>query len=324
MAVATFGVPGYRGELFMAETLASIQAQTCPEFEVLISLDGPQPSLEEVCRPFLSDPRFRLVVQPDRRGWVGNLSWLMEHTTTTYWLYQQQDDVLEPTYLEVLLAEAARSPQAAVVYTDIVAFGTIEALLTQPSVTGSALGRQLALIQDHHSAVAFRGLTRTDALHATGRIRPNPAKCFSSDTLWMSAIARSGELLRVPEPLYRKRYHEANEHTRWSRWPEEERARAWRLHCEHLLDEALLVDATVPERRLLWSAVLLRLATGRPTDYLPASYRQGEPQQRLVQQFFGHVRRNARVDVPALLETDWPALRRWSRDWLRGPGHAGV
>lgn len=318
-ALVTFGVPGYRGEPFMAEALASIRAQTCPDFEVLISLDGPAPSLAEVCRPFLSDSRFRLVVQPERLGWVGNLAWLMEHTTTPYWIYHQQDDVLEPTYLEVLLAEAARWPEAAVVYTDIVAFGTIEARLSQPSVCGSPLGRQLALIQDHHSAVAFRGLTRTDALHSTGHLRPNTANCFSSDTLWMSAIARSGDLRRIPEPLYRKRFHDANEHTRWASWPEEERARAWRLHCAHMLDEVLQVEATVAERRLLWSALLLRLATGRPTDYLPESYRAGAAQERLVQRFFGHVRRNAVVDVPALLETEWPALRRWSRTWLRGP-----
>jgi glycosyltransferase involved in cell wall biosynthesis len=316
---ATFGVPGYRGEAFMAETLASVQAQTFPDFEVLISLDGPDPALAEVCRPFLADPRFRLVVQPARLGWVGNLNWLMDHTTTEYWLYQQQDDLLDPTYLQVLLAEAERSPGAAVVFTDILAFGTIEARLTQPSVGGSALGRQLSLVQDHHSAVAFRGLSRTDAMRATGGIRPNPTGCFSSDTLWMHSMARAGDLLRVPEALYRKRYHEANEHSRWARWPEDERARAWRLHCAHVLDEALLVDATLPERRLLWCAVLTRLATGRPTDYLPESYREGDLQARLVQQFFGHVRRHARVDVADALETDWPALRRWSRAWLAGP-----
>ena len=91
--LVTLGVPGYRGERFMAESLDSIRAQTCPDFEVLISLDGPQPSLEEVCRPFLDDPRFRLVVQPERLGWVGNINWLMDHTTTPYWVYQQQDAV---------------------------------------------------------------------------------------------------------------------------------------------------------------------------------------------------------------------------------------
>jgi glycosyltransferase involved in cell wall biosynthesis len=319
MALATFGVPGYRGEPFMAEALASIRAQTCPDFEVLISLDGPQPSLEAVCAPYLDDPRFRLVVQPERLGWVGNLNWLMDHTATPFWLYQQQDDVLEPTYLEVLLAAADRLPEAAVVYCDIVAFGTVEQRLWQPSVAGSPYGRQLALVQDHHSAVAFRGLTRTDALRHGGPIRPNDVSCFSSDTLWMSSTAQAGDLIRVPEALYRKRFHDANEHSRWSTWDEPTRAEAWAVHCAHLVDEALRVGATEAERRLLWTAVLHRLTTGRPTDYLPERYRRPDARRELLRLFLGRLRREARLDVPALLGTDWPGLRRWSRGWLRGP-----
>ena len=59
----TLGVPAYRGEAFIADTLASVQAQTHRDLEVLVSVDGPDPATEEACRPFLADPRFRLVVQ---------------------------------------------------------------------------------------------------------------------------------------------------------------------------------------------------------------------------------------------------------------------
>ena len=72
----TLGVPAYRGEAYIAETLTSIQAQTHEDLEVLISLDGPDPATEEACRPFLSDPRFRLMSQPRNLGWVGNFNWL--------------------------------------------------------------------------------------------------------------------------------------------------------------------------------------------------------------------------------------------------------
>src|SRR5215211_6583898 len=62
----TIGVPVYRGELFIEETLRSIQMQTHQDIEVIISLDGPQPEAEELCEPFLKDPRFRLSIQPKR------------------------------------------------------------------------------------------------------------------------------------------------------------------------------------------------------------------------------------------------------------------
>src|SRR5687768_14831997 len=235
----TIGVPVYRGELFLAETLGSIQHQTHREFEVILSLDGPQPEAEEICQSFLRDSRFRLVTQPERLGWVRNIDWLMAQVTAPYWCCQPQDDLLDRRYLEVLLAHARSAPQAAVVYCDIEAFGALSVKLTQPSVTGSAVERQLALIRDHLAAVAFRGLTRVEALRLAGGMPRNEVESFACDTVWMAAMARWGELRRVPVELYRKRYHAANEHARWSRWPVAQRARAWALHCAAMLEQAL-------------------------------------------------------------------------------------
>jgi glycosyltransferase involved in cell wall biosynthesis len=315
----TLGVPAYRGEPYIAETLASIQRQTHTDLEAVISLDGPQPELEEVCRPFLRDPRFRLVTQPERLGWVGNLNWLIERVETPYWCYQQQDDVLEPTYLEALVETAEHAPEAAVVYTDLHAFGTVDQVVVQPSVSGSPTGRQLTLLYEHHAAVAFRGLTRLQALRDCGRIRSNEVDSFSSDTLWMSSIARAGELHRLPEVLYHKRLHADNEHTKWARWPDETRAHAWLVHCAQMLDEAMLASLDIDERRVLWAAVLLRLTTARPAPfYLPGSSRTPEGRRVLVNEFLRYVRRRGTPDLPLQLALDdWPALRQWTRRWLR-------
>ena len=77
----TIGVPVYRGELFVEETLQSIQMQTHRDIEVVISLDGPDPGSEALCAPFLQDSRFRIVIQPERLGWVENINWLMAQAT---------------------------------------------------------------------------------------------------------------------------------------------------------------------------------------------------------------------------------------------------
>jgi glycosyltransferase involved in cell wall biosynthesis len=282
----TIGVPVYRGERFLAETLGSIQHQTHRDFEVVISLDGPQPEAEEICRPFLRDPRFRLVTQPERLGWVGNIDWLMAQVTAPYWCCQPQDDLLEPRYLEVLTEHARRAPEAAVVYCDIVAFGALSVKLTQPSVTGSAVARQLALLDDHLAAVAFRGLTRAQALRLAGRIPGNEVESFACDTAWMAAMARWGELRRVPLELYRKRYHSANEHAKWRQWPQAKRARAWAGHCAAMLEQALLVEATAQERRQLWRAALRRLVSPRPAAaYLPPADLTAAERAALVDKF---------------------------------------
>jgi len=81
----TIGVPVYRGERFLAETLLSIQRQTHATFQVIMSVDSPDPVCEEICAKFLDDPRFRMVVQPKRLGWVGNLNWLLSQATDGFW-----------------------------------------------------------------------------------------------------------------------------------------------------------------------------------------------------------------------------------------------
>src|SRR5436190_1215596 len=120
----TIGVPVYRGELFLEETLRSIQQQRHGDFRAIISIDGSDPASEAICQPFLKDERFELVVQPENLGWVANINWLMERVESPYWCYQQQDDLIDPRYLEVLIDYAQRAPEAAVVYCDIETFGS--------------------------------------------------------------------------------------------------------------------------------------------------------------------------------------------------------
>ena len=307
----TVGVPVYRAERFIEETLRSIQGQTHARLEVIVSFDGPDARAESLCAPFARDPRFRFVVQPQRLGWVGNITWLMSQVRTPWWCYQQQDDLLDPRYLEVLLAHARDAPEAAVVYSDIEAFGEYRATIVQQSVTGSAVARQLSLLYDHHAAVAFRGLTRAEAL-ASG-IPANEIGDFASETAWMAAAARWGELRRVPATLYRKRYHDDNEHTKWDRWPVEKRTKAWVVHCAAMLEQAMLVDATADERRLLWLAAVGRLTSPRTAArHLPVAELDAVQRAVMRHSFFDYVLVVRQIDVAALLGANWEDIRRWT------------
>jgi glycosyltransferase involved in cell wall biosynthesis len=309
----TIGVPVYRGGLFIEETLRSIQKQTHRHIEVVISLDGPDPAVEQLCAPFLRDPRFRLAVQPERLGWVGNINWLMSQATAGFWCYHQQDDLIDPRYLEVLLDCARRTPGAAVVYCDIAAFGIRTFRLSQPSVAGCPSARQLTLLYEHHAAVAFRGLTRVEALRHSGRIRANEIENFSADTTWMAAIARSGDLQRVPMDLYRKRYHADNEHSKWATWPLERRIQAWTVHCADMLEEAMLVDASPQERRLLWLAAVGRLVSPRTAAYLPVATLTAAERASRLDGFFEYLRTARSSDVPEWLDANWEHIHGWTR-----------
>jgi glycosyltransferase involved in cell wall biosynthesis len=307
----TLGVPVYRGAHFLKDTLQSIQAQTHREIEVLISIDGAEPESEKLCQQFLKDSRFRLVIQPARLGWVGNINWLMSQVRTAYWCYQQQDDLIDPRYLELLLSHARVAPEAAVTYCDIEAFGAQTWKHAQPSVTGSASARQLALLYDHHPAVAFRGLTRIEALRHSGGPLPNVVENFSADTTWMSAVARWGELHRVPSYLYRKRYHDDNTHVKWQSWPAEQRSWAWTVHCADMLEQAMLVDSSAHERRLLWLAAVARLVSRVASVYILDTARSFSDRMHLLHLFFKHVRERD-LNVPRWLDMNWDEIQPWT------------
>lgn len=320
--LVTIAVPVYRGERFVAEALACLQQQTWSELEVIVSLDGPDEPSAAACAPFLSDARFRLVVRPARMGWAGHLSALMSEGDGAFSIYHQQDDLLAPDYVERLLELARAAPDAAVVYCDIQAFGTYHAVIRQPPVTGGPSLRELTLLHEHVAAVALRGLTRRAALRAAGGLRTNAEDSFAADTTWMASIARSGELLRLPETLYRKRYHDGNVHMKWFEWPRERRLRAWAIHCAAMTREALAADVSLRERRLLWLAGADRLSSRRTAlAFVPVDELTGEEHELLTATFLAAAREPAPVvDASERLELDWAAIETCTRYFVGTSG----
>ena len=251
-------------------------------------------------------------MQPQRLGWVGNINWLMAHVETEFWTYHQQDDVLDPRCLEVLVDYARTDARSGgrVLRTSKRSART-RATFTQSSVTGSAAARQLALMYEHIAGVAFRGLTRAEAL--AGGIPLNEVDSFACEITWMAAAARFGELHRVPQTLSRKRYHADNVHTKWDTWPAEKRTRAWMVHCAAMLEQAMLVDAGPPERRLLWLAAVTRLMSPRTAArHVPVPTMDAAARTALLESFFDYVRTVKKIDVTALLDASWEDIHRWT------------
>jgi glycosyltransferase involved in cell wall biosynthesis len=297
----------YRGTTFVTEALLSIQRQLHKNLDVLISVDGADYDSARVCEPFLSDPRFRMIVQEAQLGWAGNITFLMSQCRGDYWYYHQQDDTVAPEYVQALCRHAS-AHNAAVIYSDIEAFGALSGQITQRAVTGSPVARQMSLMLDHHSAVAFRGLTRRTALEQAGGVRPNDVDDFSADTVWMASVARAGELHRVARVLYRKRYHEKNVHTSWGTWPLEKRLRAWQVHCRDMFLEGARAEMTRKERYLLLLAAMTRLVSGRTgRNYLSVeSWREDTPHMML--EGFIDCLLQQQTEAEDILDCPWAAI----------------
>jgi glycosyltransferase involved in cell wall biosynthesis len=321
----TIGVPVYRGEPYLAETLRSIQEQTHRELEVLLSIDGPDPACEAIGRTFLTDSRFRLVVQPKRLGWVGNLNWLLARVETDFWYFHQQDDLVAPDYVETLLAHARVNPAAALIYCDLIPFGRVEASFSQPaSVRGeTAFMRLMTLLHEHFPAFAFRGLTRAAAVREAGGVPVNDADDFGVDMSWLAGVARAGELLHVARPLYRKRYHSENTESKWWAWPKEKRLSAWCAHCVNMLEQVLRIEASTQERRLLWAAAVERLTSPQAAGhFLPVAQLTRSDREWIFDNFLDRARASALLDIPTLLDAEWREIQDWTRGFYWIPSGA--
>ena len=283
--LVSIGVPVYRGRPFIGEALDSILAQAHRDLDVLISVDGNDAESADACRPYLRDSRFRMVVQERQLGWADNISHLMAECRGAFWYYHQQDDIVAPDYVSQLIAVAQARPAVAVVYSDILTFGNFEQTIVQRSVVGSPARRELDLLVDHHPAVAFRGLTRREALAKARGVRGNEVDNFSADTTWMASVARAGALIRLPKTLYRKRFHAGNVHTKWAEWPLEKRRLAWCVHCRDMFLEAAAADVTLLDRRLMWHAALARLVARVARGYLPVAEFGPREKDAVLEQF---------------------------------------
>lgn len=255
------GIPTWRGTNFVAETLEAVLKQKGVRFKVFISIDGADSDTERACLAFASEPRVQIVLQPRRLGWVRNTAAVLAGASeqAEFVCVQPHDDWIEADYLATLLDAAARHPDAAVVFSDLAAFGTRHETISQQSVIGTPYERQLLLLARHYNAVAYRGLIRTSALKTVPAISGNDWDDFACDTVWMARLARAGNLVRVPRVLYHKQYHENSTHAEWTTWHRWQKVAAWIRHCLDMLAEALAVATTIDQRRQLIDAARARL-----------------------------------------------------------------
>jgi hypothetical protein len=128
----------------------------------------------------------------------------------------------------------------------------------------------------------------------------------------MAAMAGWGELQRVPVELYRKRYHSGNEHSRWFTWPTEKITQAWTFHCADMLEQAMLVQATTQEHRLLWMVAVGRLLATRFGFLPPANLTPAECMS-LLNGFFEQIQTTGHMDIPRLLEENWSNIVAWTK-----------
>jgi len=256
-------LPVYRGTDFIAETVRSIRDQTYSRFRVMMSVDGADDPTIDLCRSFTDDPRFELIVQPDRLGWPGNFNWLAKRCDREFFCYWQQDDLASTGYLESLRNQLLLDPGASVAHTDVQWFGSRFHRDSTEGVFGTPLERVLQRIESIHYA-PLRGLIRTSALPSDSDAIPTtPTGSTQAEFVFLTTLAAKGSFHRVTTAMYFKRAHRDNAHTAWFAEESYRRRNEWISTGVGMMRVAKQLAEPEQHGRLL-ATVIDRFAIERP------------------------------------------------------------
>ncbi len=259
--LVTIGVPVYRGKTELPITLECLANQSYPNLDVLISVDASDQESAQACEPFLQrDSRFRMRVQPHRLGWAANTDWTMRQRKGEFYIFQQHDDQVSPTYIEDLVSAAQRIPSAAICFAEMQCTGLRTMVLRGFPLSGSPIDRASGYLETLDT-VPFRGLIRGSALASTSGLllsEFDPFDSFGTEFRFMTELALLGEFQFVAGPTYYKSMHGTNLHLKRENWTEDKKQLAWACLCAWMVEVTAPAGRTPEECQRLFDAVLAR------------------------------------------------------------------
>ncbi|KQS02444.1 glycosyl transferase family 2 [Sphingomonas sp. Leaf357] len=285
----------YNGAALIPETVASLQAQTLTDFEVVIVDDCSTDNTRHVLRA-INDPRFRVIEAEVNQGPVRTRNTAVTHARGRYLAGLDQDDLCLPERFAKQVAYLDANP-------DTVLVGTGAAWLDDGIVTSAprtavstpALIEWLLRIENPlvWSSVMVRASAASDPF-------TDPVRLYAEDFDLYQRMSRIGRIARLDEELVIYRRHAGGASQRYTEtmtanaarvladsyvsvFGDESDAAAW------LIVRHMMAHAPIPDRATL--AALGEVLTKLQADFLATH----------------------EIDAESLKMIRWETARRWGR-----------
>jgi len=205
----TVGLPVFNGEKYLAGALACLQGQDHEDFEVVISDNASTDGTESICREYAGkDRRIRYYRNPANLGASRNYNRVFALARGEFFKWASHDDEFHPSLLRRCLETFDQAGPSAVLV-----FSKAEIIDAAGRVTGESSDRVSSsaarpykrlgqVVWGSSSAHPLWGLIRSDALRQTRGFG-----CIEADHVLLAELALVGELIEIPEVLYRLRIH---------------------------------------------------------------------------------------------------------------------
>ena len=115
--LVSIGLPVFNGEKSLRQTLDSLLAQDCCDFELIISDNASTDKTEEICVEYAArDSRIRYVRQINNLGSINNFNFVLQAARGEYFMWAAADDFWATDFIHTLLAGLENNPTAVGVF----------------------------------------------------------------------------------------------------------------------------------------------------------------------------------------------------------------
>lgn len=202
--LVSIGCAVYNGEATLERALRPLVEQTYRNVEVIISDDCSTDRSREIYERFArSDPRIRILHNEKNLGVTKNFNRLVHAARGKYFMWADQDDIRDRTFVEKTIAPLEADPGAVICHSHTGVFqgdpNHVRYVITLHGVEGvEPLVRRYLRFLVYYSDTVLYGLIRTEALKQTQIYRD---VLGSANALLFELLLR-GKFIEVPEVLY--------------------------------------------------------------------------------------------------------------------------
>jgi hypothetical protein len=179
-----------------------------------------------------------------------------------FYIYQQHDDLISPTYIADLVNASQTWQEAVLFYSKLKFTGRRSWEISVPSLLGEPKVRVLNYLS-RLDWVPFRGLIRSSALEKTSGLLLSdfdPFDSMGTEQRFLTELSRVGEFRLVEGPTYYKSWHRDNLSIKRQDWPRDRRVTARACFAAWMIEVIAPIGTTVEERRHLFNITLDRFA----------------------------------------------------------------
>jgi glycosyltransferase involved in cell wall biosynthesis len=206
-------MPAYNAGQYIAETIASVQAQDMPDWELVITDDGSTDNTAEVVETLAAaDPRIRLFRQQNgRQGKARNLA--LSHTNAPWIAFLDADDLWHPEKLRKQFEVTAAHPDAELVFTAGISFDSDSGVMKETHAARSGMldpdEMYLEILRGYSLPVLSVLVQRSWIEKVGGFGEELPVQNAEDYQLWLKMADAGIRMYGLNEELFRYRIHTA-------------------------------------------------------------------------------------------------------------------